>query len=61
MAKLLAISLFLVISFGTKSIRTEIFTALAEMEELLETEAVLINNLEGYLEVQAQKIEYLKL
>ncbi|CAD7090460.1 unnamed protein product [Hermetia illucens] len=38
----------------------EVFTALTEMEELLETEAVLINNLEGYINVQERKMEYLK-
>lgn len=39
---------------------SEVFTALADMEELLETEAVLINNLELYIEAQQQKLVYLR-
>lgn len=38
----------------------EVFTALAEMEELLETEAVLIGNLEAYIEAQTEKLSYLR-
>ncbi|KAH8381795.1 hypothetical protein KR009_000228 [Drosophila setifemur] len=38
----------------------EVYTALAEMEELLETESVLINNLEGYIRVQENKLSFLK-
>lgn len=38
----------------------EVYTALAEMEELLETESVLISNLEGYIRVQEDKLSYLK-
>lgn len=41
-------------------VKTEVFTALAEMEELLETEAVLITNLQGYIDVQEKKLDYLK-
>lgn len=51
---------FLVLLLAAKYARTEVFTALTEMEELLETEAVLINNLEGYIDIQEKKIEYLK-
>lgn len=40
--------------------RADIFTALAEMEELLETEAVLIANLEQYVEAQEQRLGYLR-
>ncbi|XP_030369739.1 prolyl 4-hydroxylase subunit alpha-1 [Scaptodrosophila lebanonensis] len=40
--------------------RAELYTALAEMEELLETESVLISNLEGYIRVQEDKLAYLK-
>lgn len=36
------------------------FTALAEMEALLETETVLINNLEGYIQAQEDRLDYLK-
>lgn len=38
----------------------ELFTALTEMEELLETEAVLINNLEAYVAAQENKLNYLR-
>lgn len=40
--------------------QAEVFTALAEMEELLETEAVLINNLEAYVAAQENKLNYLR-
>ncbi|KAL9891733.1 prolyl 4-hydroxylase subunit alpha-1-like isoform 2-T2 [Glossina fuscipes fuscipes] len=43
-----------------KTINAEVYTALAEMEELLETEAVLISNLEGFIRVQQDKLDYLK-
>lgn len=36
------------------------FTALAEMEALLETENVLINNLEGFIQAQEERLEYLR-
>ncbi|KAH8406942.1 hypothetical protein KR222_000891 [Zaprionus bogoriensis] len=42
------------------SVHGELYTALAEMEELLETESVLISNLEGYIRVQEDKLSYLK-
>lgn len=38
----------------------EVFTALSEMEELLESEAVLINNLEAYVAEEEQKLNYIK-
>lgn len=38
----------------------EVFTALTDMEELFETEAVLINNLELYIQAQEQKLSYLR-
>lgn len=38
----------------------EVFTALAEMEELLETEAVLIGNLQSYIDAQEEKLDYLR-
>lgn len=38
----------------------ELFTALVELEELLETEAVLITNLEAYVEAQDDKLSYLR-
>lgn len=39
---------------------SELFTALSDMEELLETEAVLINNLEAYVAAQENKLFYLR-
>lgn len=41
-------------------VQTELFTALADMEELLETEAVLITNLENYIQMQEAKLEFFK-
>lgn len=38
----------------------ELFTALAEMEELLDTEAVLISNLISYVDAQEEKLNYLR-
>lgn len=38
----------------------EVYTALVEMEELLETEAVLIGNLEAYIDAQEEKLNYLR-
>ncbi|KAH8363391.1 hypothetical protein KR084_009467 [Drosophila pseudotakahashii] len=38
----------------------EVYTALAEMEELLETESALITNLEGYIRAQENKLNFLK-
>jgi prolyl 4-hydroxylase len=42
-------------------VTTELYTAVAEMEELLETEALLINNLDNYISVTQKKLEYLKM
>ncbi|KAM8706644.1 hypothetical protein ACLKA7_010844 [Drosophila subpalustris] len=50
----------LVLGILTISVHGEVYTALAEMEELLETESVLISNLEGYIRVQEDKLSYLK-
>lgn len=38
----------------------ELYTALADMEELLETESVLIRTLEGYIEAQENKLRLLR-
>lgn len=40
--------------------KTELYTALADLEELLQTESVLINNLEQYLKVQEEKLDLLR-
>lgn len=44
----------------SRGVHSELFTALVEMEDLLETEAVLITNLENYIRVQEDKLEYLR-
>lgn len=46
--------------FSIQLCNSELFTALAEMEELLETEAVLIGNLESYIIAQDHKLTYLR-
>lgn len=38
----------------------ELYTALADLEELLETEAVLINTLEQYINAQQEKLNILR-
>lgn len=53
----LIISIFVVL-IGLST--AEVFTALTDMEELFETEAVLINNLELYIQAQEQKLDYLR-
>lgn len=50
----------LVLALTGVTVRGEVYTALAEMEELLETESVLISNLEGYIRVQEDRLSYLK-
>lgn len=50
----------LLLLVGVVRVHGEVYTALAEMEELLETESVLISNLEGYIRVQEDKLSYLK-
>lgn len=50
----------LVLALTGVTVHGEVYTALAEMEELLETESVLINNLEGYIRVQEDRLSYLK-
>lgn len=52
--------LVLLLPLIAKLVDCEIFTALAELEELLDTEAVLINTLESYIKAEEQKIDLLK-
>lgn len=52
--------LFAFLTISTGFVNTELFTALVEMEELLDTEAVLIGNLESYIKIQEQKLQLLK-
>lgn len=44
----------------TFNVNSELFTSLADMEEVLETENVLISNLEGYIKAQEEKMTFLK-
>lgn len=39
---------------------TEVFTALADLEDLLDTEAVLIQSLKNYIKAEEDKVELLK-
>lgn len=55
---IIAASLFLII--WIKITKAEVYTALSEMEELLETEAELINNLESYIAAYEEKLSFLK-
>ncbi|KAH8313089.1 hypothetical protein KR067_000296 [Drosophila pandora] len=48
------------LSLSVLAVGAEVYTALAEMEELLETESVLITNLEGYIREQENKLNFLK-
>lgn len=54
---MLAVILFTLL-FGTAY--SELYTALADLEELLQTEAVLITTLETYIRAQEQKLDLLK-
>jgi len=38
----------------------ELYTCLADMEELLETEALLMQTLDGYIQAQEEKLRVLK-
>lgn len=53
--------LYLILGLGLVDIaRSEVYTALAEMEELLETESVLISNLGEFIKVQEGRLDYLR-
>lgn len=45
---------------GAQLARSEVFSALVEMEGLIETESYLISNLEGYVKAQQLKLDNLK-
>lgn len=42
------------------SVRCEVYTALVEMEELLDTETVLMDTLSSYISAQEERLETLK-
>lgn len=48
------------LSNGMRPVNGEFYTALAEMEELLDTETVLIANLEAYIYAHERRIDFLK-
>lgn len=54
----LILTILLVVNI--RDVTSEVFTAVADMEELLETEAVMIANLEGYINIQEEKLESLR-
>jgi prolyl 4-hydroxylase len=50
----------ILLSLMARDIVAELYTALADMEELLETEAVLIDTLNGYITAQEQRLATLR-
>lgn len=49
-----------ILASGISLSRSELYTALVDMEELLETEAVLMDTLEGYIAVTEEKLHRLR-
>ncbi|XP_070493818.1 prolyl 4-hydroxylase subunit alpha-1-like [Chironomus tepperi] len=60
MKHLKILSIFIIITTTTWNVGCEMFTAVTDMEGVLETESVLINNLEGYIKAQEEKLEFLR-
>lgn len=52
--------ILILLFFITKQVKCELFTALADLEDLLDTEAVLIQSFENYIRAEEDKIELLK-
>lgn len=50
----------ILLSMMARDVAAELYTALADMEELLETEAVLIDTLNGYITAQEQRLATLR-
>lgn len=50
----------LLLACGVQFTTSEVFSALADMEGLIETESYLISNLEAYIKAQQQKLDVLK-
>jgi prolyl 4-hydroxylase len=50
----------LVCSWLVLGVRAELYTCLADMEELLETEALLMQTLDGYIQAQEEKLQMLR-
>jgi prolyl 4-hydroxylase len=58
--KLMWASGILVASLMVTGVQTELYTCLADMEELLETEALLMRTLDGYIQAQEEKLHILR-
>lgn len=56
----LVVWLLLAVCVSAPLCRAELYTALAEMEELLDTETVLIVNLEAYISAHEQRLQFLR-
>lgn len=50
----------IVFSWMMTGVQAELYTCLADMEELLETEALLMGTLEGYIQAQEEKLHVLR-
>lgn len=57
---LFVLQAILVFCCSLSTVRSEVFTALADLEDLLETESLLINTLEHYIKAEEEKLNYLK-
>jgi prolyl 4-hydroxylase len=50
----------IVSSWLVLGVHAELYTCLADMEELLETEALLMQTLDGYIQAQEEKLQVLR-
>jgi hypothetical protein len=50
----------IVSSWMMTGVQAELYTCLADMEELLETEALLMRTLDGYIQAQQEKLHVLR-
>jgi prolyl 4-hydroxylase len=50
----------IVFSWIMTGVHAELYTCLADMEELLETEALLMRTLDGYIQAQEEKLHVLR-
>jgi prolyl 4-hydroxylase len=57
---LFVLQAILVFCCSLSTVRSEVFTALADLEDLLETESLLISTLEHYIKAEEEKLNYLK-
>lgn len=58
--KIVLLTGLLSLIFLVNFVNSEMFTAISEMEELLETEAVLVGNLQAYISAHEEKLNFLK-